>query len=155
MRIAIVVAQFNQEVTEPFLQQTVEHLNELGIPMEEGDITWVPGAIEIPIIAQQYALSQEYNAVICLGAVIKGETDHYNYVCQQVSSGCQEVALKCDVPIIFGVLTTENLAQALARVNGEYDKAGRYYAETAVKMAHIMSQFNFNIEIEEEQLESV
>src|ERR1041385_3302927 len=114
MKIAIVVAEFNAKVTDLLLQGAVDHLKKLNIPDLSWQIESVPGAIEIPLSAQQFAKSEKFKAVICLGAVIRGETDHYDYVCQQVSYGCQRVALDYDIPVIFGVLTTENTEQALA-----------------------------------------
>lgn len=90
------------------------------------------------MIAQQYARSGNYQAVICLGAVIRGETGHYDYVCQQVSDGCQQVALTHNIPVIFGVLTTENVEQALDRVGGSHGHKGRYAADAALEMVGIM-----------------
>lgn len=139
MKIAIVVAEFNAEVTGLLLQGAVDHLKKLNIPELSWHIESVPGAIEIPLIAQQFAKSAEFKAVICLGAVIRGETDHYDYVCQQVSYGCQRVALKYETPIIFGVLTTENEAQALARVGGTEGHKGVEAVNTALEMIEIMN----------------
>lgn len=115
LKLAIVISQFNQVVTEKLLSGALGRLVELGVKEDQIKKIWVPGAVEIPLMAKQLAKIKLYNAVICLGAVIRGETNHYDYVCQQVSLGCQQVALEYEIPVIFGVLTTQNKAQALAR----------------------------------------
>lgn len=138
MSIAIVVSRFNQEITERLLQGAVARLKELEIAENELHVAWVPGAIELPLIAQQFAKQENCEAVICLGAVIRGETDHYDYVCQQVSYGCQRVALDYDVPVIFGVLTTENAEQAWERSGGAQGHKGREAAEAAIEMIALM-----------------
>lgn len=140
MKIAIVVSRFNQNVTELLLQGALERLKECGLSQENGtvEIARVPGAVEIPLIAQRFARRGDCDAVICLGAVIRGETGHYEYVCQQVSYGCQRVALDCDIPVIFGVLTTENEAQAFARVGGVYGHKGREAVDAALTMIEQM-----------------
>jgi 6,7-dimethyl-8-ribityllumazine synthase len=140
MKIAIVVSRFNREVTERLLQGAIERLQELGLEHDDMPVAWVPGAVELPLAAQQFAKREEYDAVICLGAVIRGETDHYDYVCRQVSDGCQRVALDFDIPVIFGVLTTENEEQALARSGGAHGHKGRDAAEAAVEMIALMRQ---------------
>src|SRR5437016_3652226 len=115
--IAIVVSVFNAEITEKLLQGTLDRLLELGT--HEGHIHTIKlqGAVEIPLAAKLLAASKKYEAIICLGAVIRGDTDHYQYVCQQVSQGCQQVMLEFDLPIVFGVLTTNNLEQAQDRTD--------------------------------------
>ncbi len=138
MKIAIVVAEFNAKVTDLLLKGAVDRLKQVNIPDLSWHIQSVPGAVEIPLIAQQFAKSGKFKAVICLGAVIRGETDHYDYVCQQVSYGCQQVALKCDIPVIFGVLTTENEAQALARAGGDEGNKGAEAVNAALEMIEIM-----------------
>lgn len=135
-RIAIVVSRFNTEVTEKLLAGAVTRLDELGITA--ANVCLVPGAVEIPLIAQQLAKSQRYDAVIALGAVIRGETTHYDYVCQQVSYGCQKVALEQQLPVIFGVLTTENDEQALERVGGSHGHKGRDAADAAIEMIQLL-----------------
>jgi 6,7-dimethyl-8-ribityllumazine synthase len=135
-RIAIVVSRFNTEVTEKLLAGAVTRLDELGITASH--VSWVPGAVEIPIVAQQLAKSQRYDAIIALGAVIRGETTHYDYVCQQVSYGCQKIALDQQLPVIFGVLTTENDEQALERVGGSHGHKGRDAADAAIEMIQLL-----------------
>lgn len=137
MKIAIVASQFNEHVMTPFIEGCVDQLISHGIELAPEDITRVPGAIEIPLIAQRYAASDRYDAVICLGVVIRGETTHYDYVCHQVSYGCQKVALQHDIPVIFGILTTENDEQAFDRLGGKHGHKGRDYADTALAMAQL------------------
>jgi 6,7-dimethyl-8-ribityllumazine synthase len=138
MKIAIIVSEFNANVTDRLLEGAVQRLNQLNIPELSWQITSVPGAVEIPLIARQFAKSGKFNAIICLGAVIRGETDHYDYVCQQVSYGCQKVALKFDVPVIFGILTTENEAQALARSGGDEGNKGKDAVDASIEMITLM-----------------
>lgn len=138
MKIAIIVSRFNQEITQRLLQGAEERLSEVGLSHDQFPVTWAPGAIELPLAAQQFAKREEFSAIICLGAVIRGETDHYDYVCQQVSYGCQRVALDFDIPVIFGVLTTENEEQALARTGGAHGHKGREAADAAMEMIAIM-----------------
>lgn len=133
MKIAVITSRFNESVTTKLFEGCVQRLEELGVTLGDDDIRWVPGAVEIPLIAQRYA-KKSYDAIICLGAVVRGETTHYDYVCQQVSYGCQRVALDYDIPVIFGVLTTENGAQAFDRVGGAHGHKGRDAAEAAVEM---------------------
>jgi 6,7-dimethyl-8-ribityllumazine synthase len=139
-KFAIIVSQFNESITNKLLSGCIERLSELGILSEQLDTFHVPGAVEIPLIAQQLAKTKQYQAIISLGAVIRGETSHYDYVCEQVSQGCQRVMLDFEVPVIFGVLTTENEAQAEARVGGHEGHKGRDAAETAFNMAALMRQ---------------
>ena len=136
-KIAIVASEFNEHVMTPFLDGCVDQLKAQGITLAKEDITRVPGAVEIPLIAQRYAASGQYDAGIALGAVIRGETTHYDYVCQQASYGCQKVALKYDVPVVFGLLTTENDEQAFDRLGGKHGHKGRDYADTALAMARL------------------
>lgn len=138
MSIAIIASRFNQEITERLLQGAVSRLQECGLAEADFHIAWVPGAVELPLAAQQFAKREDCDAVICLGAVIRGETDHYDYVCQQVSYGCQRVALEYDIPVIFGVLTTDNEEQALARTGGTHGHKGRDAADTALAMLQFM-----------------
>ncbi len=133
MKIAVITSQFNEPVTSQLHAGCVTRLEELGVTLVEEDICWVPGAVEIPLMAQRYAC-KGYDAIICLGAVVRGQTTHYDYVCQQVSYGCQRVALDYDVPVIFGILTTENDEQAFDRVGGAHGHKGYDAAEAAIQM---------------------
>lgn len=133
-RIAIVASRFNQDITDKLLESTVQRLYEHGFTSDLITIVRVPGAIEIPITAKRLAKTQKYTVIIALGAVIMGETKHFDYVCQQVSIGCLNVSMDHDIPVIFGVLTTETEEQAYARVTGEHSKNGIYIADAAIEM---------------------
>lgn len=138
--IAIVVSQFNHEITHKLQQGAIERLLECGFKTQDITVVDVPGAVEIPFLAQQLAKKNHYAAIIALGAVIRGETSHYDYVCQVVSSGCQRVALDFNIPVIFGVLTTEDDAQALDRVGGAHGHKGRDAADSACAMVALVNQ---------------
>jgi len=140
--IAIVISRFNEAITHKLYEGAILRLKELEFAEDQITVVWVPGAIEIPITAQSLATTNTYEAIVCLGAVIRGETNHYEYVCQQVSYGCQKVALKNSIPIIFGVLTTDNEEQALARVGGNHGHKGRDAIDAAFEMASVLRQID-------------
>src|SRR5690242_13114389 len=135
--IAIVVSRFNHEVTERLLHGAQERLKALNFPSENVTVVWVPGAVEIPLIAKRLAGQARYQVIICLGAVIRGETSHYDYVCDQVSQGCQKIALEYDIPVIFGVLTTEDEDQAFARAGGAFGNKGSDAVDAALEMISV------------------
>ncbi len=137
--IAIVVSRFNTPITSRLLAGAKARLLQKGVDEKAITIIEVPGAVEIPLIAQKLAKKGGVDAIIALGAVIRGETSHYDYVCEQVSQGCQTVSLKYDIPVIFGILTTENKAQALARVGGDHGHKGRDAADAALEMIALMN----------------
>ncbi|WP_100622790.1 6,7-dimethyl-8-ribityllumazine synthase [Candidatus Coxiella mudrowiae] len=134
LKFAIVVSQFNQPVMEKLLTGALARLAELDVKENQIKTVWVPGAVEIPLMAKRVAKTKRYDAIVCLGAVIRGETNHYDYVCQQVSLGCQQVALEYEIPIIFGVLTTQNKEQAFARAGGERGNKGTEAVNAAMMM---------------------
>lgn len=138
--IAIIVSEFNQDITSKLLAGALERLKERGIAQEQIYTVKVPGAVEIPLTAQLLAKSKKYSAIICLGAVIRGDTDHYDYVCQQVSNGCQRVMLEQEVPVIFGILTTNTVEQAEDRVGGKEGHKGHDAADAALVMRERMSE---------------
>lgn len=139
-KIAIVVSEFNQDITEALLQGAVSQLQKK--IKDEAIIVKVPGAVEIPLIAQRLAKSKKYEAIIALGAVIRGETSHYDYVCDQISQGCQRVMLDYDIPVIFGILTTENEEQCWDRLGGKHGHKGEEAAEAALAMVSILQQLS-------------
>jgi len=139
-KIGIVVSRFNEPVTESLLDGALARAKALKLSKDNITVIRVPGAVELPLIAQQLAKLRKYDAVVCLGAVIKGETDHYDHVCQQVSLGCQQVALQYDIPVIFGVLTTQTKEQALARAGGERGNKGEFAVDAALEMIDNMRQ---------------
>lgn len=132
--IALVVSLFNSEITTALKQGALEQLVSYGFQTKDIKVVEVPGAVEIPVVAQRLAMKQTYGAIIALGAVIRGETSHYDSVCQAVSEGCLHVSLKFDIPVIFGVLTTENEAQAWDRLGGAHGHKGRDAVDCAVTM---------------------
>jgi len=138
-KFAIVVSQFNKHITEKLLSGALTKLKELNMADENISITHVPGAVELPLTAKLLAKTNQYAAIICFGAVIRGETDHYHYVCQQVSAGCMSVMLECEVPVIFGVLTTDTVQQAEDRVGGKTGDMGKEAVEAAMTMARVVA----------------
>lgn len=138
--IAIVISRFNEDITQRLFEGAIQRLKELEIKEENITIIWVPGAVEVPLVAQQLAQTDNFAAIIALGAVIRGQTNHYDYVCKQVSDGCQKVALEFELPVIFGILTTENHAQALDRSGGAKKHMGRDAVDAAFEMISVMEQ---------------
>jgi 6,7-dimethyl-8-ribityllumazine synthase len=138
LKFAIIVSEFNSEITEKLLEGALQHFTAQGFERQDITIVKVPGAIEIPLTAKLLAKTNKYNAIVCLGAVIRGDTDHYDYVCQQVSFGCLKVMLKLEIPVIFGILTTNNEEQALARVGGAEGHKGKEAAAAAITMAELV-----------------
>ncbi len=139
-RLALVVSVFNREITQALQQGALDYWHELGFDLKAVTVVEVPGAIEIPLIAQQLARLARFDAIIAFGAVIRGETSHYDYVCHVAANGCAEVALRYNIPVIFGVLTTENEAQAWDRLGGAHGHKGRDAIDSALAMHAIMQQ---------------
>lgn len=137
-KFAIVVSQFNDAITTELLKGAHARLIELAVKHEDITVMEVPGAIEIPLTAKLLAKMKKFDAIICLGAVIRGETSHYDYVCEQVSQGCQKVMMDFEVPVIFGILTTDNFQQAEDRIGGKYGHKGIEAADAALKMAQMV-----------------
>jgi 6,7-dimethyl-8-ribityllumazine synthase len=138
MHVAIVAGRFNDHVTKPLLAGALDTLRDLGV--DDAPVYWVPGAFEIPLVAQ--GLAHSFDAVICLGAVIRGDTAHFDYVAGQCAAGIQQVALATGTPVIFGVLTTDDLDQAMARAGGEHGHKGSEAARTAVEMVSLLRQLS-------------
>jgi 6,7-dimethyl-8-ribityllumazine synthase len=138
LRFGIVVATFNKRVTSKLLSSCVEGLGKQGVKADDIEVVRVPGVFEIPLVARTMAKSSRFNAVICLGAVIRGDTPHFDYICTEVSRGIGQAALDADVPIIFGVLTTHTVAQAIERSEpAKFDRGGEA-ARSAIEMARVM-----------------
>jgi 6,7-dimethyl-8-ribityllumazine synthase len=138
-RFAIVAARFNEEIVEKLLAGCLTHLSALGVTADRLETVRVPGAFELPLAAQALAQTKKFAAVICLGAVIRGDTPHFDFVASQAASGIQQAALNTGVPIIFGVLTTDNLQQAQDRCGGKHGHAGERAADAAVEMAAVLA----------------
>lgn len=141
-RVAIVVSRFNEEVTSKLLEGAKERLVERDISSDNCLVVWVPGAVEIPLAVQRIAQLAKYDAIIALGAIIRGETTHYDYVCDQVSQGCQRVMLENDVPVVFGILTTENDEQAADRIGGKHGHKGKDAVDTALEMVAVLREIS-------------
>jgi 6,7-dimethyl-8-ribityllumazine synthase len=124
-RIAIIVSRFNRAVTDNLLQGAREAAKEAGVTIAAADVYPVPGAFELPLVAQAVARSGHYAGIVCLGAVIRGETPHFDYVCAEAAAGIQRVALESGLPVAFGVLTTDTVDQAMARAGGDVGNKGR------------------------------
>jgi 6,7-dimethyl-8-ribityllumazine synthase len=139
-RFGIVVARFNELVTRPLLDGALDGLRRHGVDDDSIDVAWVPGAFEIPLVAKRLAESGEYGAVICLGAVIRGETDHYDHVAGAVTSGVARVGLDTGVPTIFGILTTDTVEQALNRAGLKSGNNGYAAAVAAIETASLLTQ---------------
>ena len=138
IKIGIVAARFNEFITSRLLGGALDGLKRHGVREEDIQTAWVPGAFEIPLVASKMAKSGKYDAVICLGAVIRGSTSHYDYVCNEVSKGIAAVSLETGVPVLFGVLTTENLEQAIERSGSKAGNKGFACAEGAVEMVNLL-----------------
>ena len=136
--IAIIVSLFNRKVTQALQDGALEALKKAGFMPEHITLVEVPGAVEIPLVAKELAKKNKFSASLALGAVIRGETTHYDYVCEQVSRGCQEVMLAFDVPVVFGVLTTENEAQAWDRLGGAHGHKGFDAVDAALAMVQVL-----------------
>ncbi len=138
MKIGIVAARFNEFITSKLLGGALDGLSRHGVEGDDIDLAWVPGAFEIPLIASKMAKSGKYDAVICLGAVIRGSTSHYDYVCAEVSKGIAAVSLNSDVPVMFGVLTTDTIEQAIERAGTKAGNKGYDCALGAVEMVNLI-----------------
>ena len=142
LNVGIVVARFNEIITRKLLDSAVETLIRYGVRDEDISVSWVPGSFELPVVAKSLAKTGHYHAVICLGAVIRGETSHYDMVAGQAAGGINSVALDTGVPTIFGVLTTENMEQALNRAGGKAGNMGASTAVAAIETARLIEAVN-------------
>lgn len=137
-KYAIVVSRFNEFITGKLLGGAIDGLERHGVKSSDIDTAWVPGAFEIPLVAQKLAASGKYNAVITLGAVIRGSTTHYDYVCNEVAKGVAKVQLDTGVPVVFGIVTTENIEQAIERAGTKSGNKGYDAAITAIEMTNLL-----------------
>ncbi len=140
MKTAIVASRFNEIIVNKLLGGAVDGLVRHGAEEENITAVWVPGAFEIPTAAAKLAKSGNYHAVICVGAVIRGDTTHYDYVCSEVSKGIAQISLSTGVPVLFGVITTENIEQAIARAGSKSGNKGYDCALSAIEMVNLMAQ---------------
>ncbi len=140
MTVAIVASRFNEIIVNKLLGGAVDGLVRHGVIDDNITVAWVPGAFEIPLAAQKFAESGKYDAVICVGAVIRGQTSHYDYVCNEVSKGIAQVSLNSKVPVLFGIVTTENIEQAFARAGSKAGNKGYDCALSAIEMVNLLRQ---------------
>ena len=138
MKVGIVAGRFNEFITSKLVGGAMDGLLRHDVKDEDVDIAWVPGPFEIPLVASKMAKSGKYDAGICLGAVIRGDTTHYDYVCNEVSKGIATVSLESGIPVMFGVLTTENIEQAIARAGSKGGNKGYDCALGAVEMVNLL-----------------
>lgn len=139
-KFCIIAARFNEFISSKLLSGAIDELVRHGVKSENIDIIWVPGAFEIPVTAKKIAKTGKYNAIITLGAVIKGSTSHYDYVCAEVSKGVASVGLETGIPVIFGILTCENIEQAIERAGTKAGNKGSDAAKSAIEMANLLSK---------------
>ena len=140
LRIGIVGARFNEFIVSKLISGARDGLVRHGVNDDDITLAWVPGAFEIPLVAKKMALSGKYDAVICLGAVIRGATSHYDYVCNEVSKGVAQVSLQTGIPVMFGIVTTENIEQAIERAGTKAGNKGYDVACSAIEMVNLMKE---------------
>ena len=138
LRVAVVVARFNELVTRPLLNAAIGTLTRYGVVDDDINVVWVPGAFELPVVAKSLAKTSRFDAIVCLGAVIRGETGHYDMVAGNAARGISQVGVDTSVPTIFGVLTTENMDQALNRAGGKAGNMGANAAAAAIETARLV-----------------
>lgn len=141
-RVAIVVGRFNEFIVSKLLGGALDGLKRHGVLEDDITVAWVPGAFEIPLVAKKLAASDKYDAVICLGAVIKGHTPHFDYVCAEASKGIASVSLNTEKPVIFGILTTDSIEQAIERAGTKAGNKGYDSAVTAIEMANLLKNLD-------------
>ena len=139
-KVAIISTRFNEFISSKLVDGAIDGLTRHGMNDDEIDIYYVPGAFEIPVIASKLANSKKYDAVIALGAVIRGSTTHYDYVCNEVAKGVAQVSLKTEVPVAFGVLTTENIEQAIERSGSKVGNKGYDCALNVIEMINLIKE---------------
>ena len=140
LKVGIIAARFNEFIGSKLLGGAIDGLVRHGMNDDDIEVAWVPGAFEIPVMAQRMAQSKKYDAIICLGAVIKGATSHYDYVCAEVSKGFASLSLQFGLPVMFGILTTDNIEQAIERAGTKAGNKGYDCAVSAIEMANMFRQ---------------
>ncbi|MGL5354597.1 MAG: 6,7-dimethyl-8-ribityllumazine synthase [Clostridium sp.] len=141
LKVGIVVGRFNEFIVSKLLGGALDGLKRHGVLDNNIDVAWVPGAFELPLLAKKMVKTEKYDVVICLGAVIKGSTPHFDYVCAEAAKGIGAVSLEYEKPVIFGVLTTDSIEQAIERAGTKSGNKGYDAAVTAIEMANILKQF--------------
>ena len=139
-KYCIIIARFNEFIGSKLLSGAIDELVRHGVSEENIDVVWTPGAFEIPVVAQKVALSKKYSAIITLGAIIKGSTPHFDYVSAELSKGIAHVSLQTGIPVMFGVLTTDNIEQAIERAGTKSGNKGSDAAKGAIEMVNLLKQ---------------
>ncbi|MDO5547631.1 MAG: 6,7-dimethyl-8-ribityllumazine synthase [Eubacteriales bacterium] len=142
LKVGIVAARFNEFIVGKLVGGAQDALLRHGVHDEDVDIAWVPGAFEIPLIAKKMALSGKYDMVLCLGAVIRGSTSHYDLVCNECAKGVAQVGLEAEIPVLFGVVTTDNIEQAIERAGSKAGNKGYDVACSGIEMANLLRQLD-------------
>ncbi|MCY6355242.1 6,7-dimethyl-8-ribityllumazine synthase [Clostridium sp. ZS2-4] len=140
LKFGIIVGRFNEFIGGKLLDGALDGLKRHGVKEEDIELTWVPGAFEMPLVAKKMAKTKKYDGVICLGAVIRGSTPHFDFVSSEVSKGIANVSLETELPIIFGVLTTDSIEQAIERAGTKAGNKGYDAAVTAIEMANVLKE---------------
>ena len=140
IRVGIIAARFNEFITSKLLGGALDGLKRHGVSEDQVDVAWVPGAFELPLLGQKLAKSGKYDAVICLGAVIRGSTSHYDLVCNETAKGIAQASMQTGVPVLFGVITTENIEQAIERAGTKAGNKGYDCALSAIEMVNLIRQ---------------
>ncbi len=141
-KFAIIVSRFNEFITKKLLEGAMDSLIRHGADEKDIDVFWTPGSFEIPLIAKKLAGSKNYNAIICLGAIIQGDTPHYEYIASEVTKGLAGISLENEIPVSFGILTTDNLEQAIERAGTKAGNKGAQAAESAIEMSNLIEKIS-------------
>ena len=147
LRFGVVAARFNEFITSKLLDGTMDALVRHGVREHDVEVAWVPGAFEIPMIAKQMAISHQYSAVICVGAVIRGATPHFDYVAAEVTKGIAHISLDTGIPVMFGVITADNIEQAIERAGTKVGNKGFDAAVGAIEMANLLREIGHREEV--------
>jgi 6,7-dimethyl-8-ribityllumazine synthase len=142
LKFVVVISRFNEFISKKLLEGAQDALLRHDVAAENIDITWVPGAYEIPLVAKKLAKTEKYDAIICLGAVIRGNTPHFEYIAAEVAKGIAQVNLETGIPVTFGVLTTDNIEQAVERAGVKEGNKGFEAAMNAIEMANLLKTLN-------------
>lgn len=141
-KFCIVISRFNDFIGNKLLEGAIDTFKRLNVKDENIDVIWTPGAFEIPLIAQHAAKSKKYSAIVALGAIIRGSTSHYDYVCAELSKGIAQVSMNTETPVLFGVLTTDTIEQAIERAGTKAGNKGADCARSAIEMANVIKKIN-------------
>ena len=142
IKVGIICSRFNEFITSKLLSGAIDSLERHNVASDDIDVAWVPGAFETPLIAKKMAESGKYDAVICLGAVIRGATSHYDLVCNEAAKGIAQASMSTGIPVLFGIITTDNIEQAIERAGSKAGNKGSECAESAIEMVNLIKAIN-------------